>query len=141
MSQSMTPPSSVSFSAMGPVLKLSVAISALMTIACSSATYVDEDLPAVMPSLDDSAVVADCPSVCEASKDCPGASPTPSTVGCERYCEDLAEYNELSNCSSEFDALLVCHANATDICGSCNLEKGAWVQCTAAGPQASPPGE
>jgi hypothetical protein len=120
-------------------VKLSIAICALALTACSSASYGGDDTSSAPTSAVDAPLDADCPSICEATKDCPDANPTPEMTDCEAYCADLADYNELSNCTNVFDDMLDCHAEVTDICGACNAEKGEWMQCVNAGPNGSDP--
>ena len=60
-----------------------------------------------------------CTSLCERAQDCPGVE-TP--VDCAGYCDDLETEARRAGCGDEFDGLLRCASDSSDVCSSTGEE-------------------
>lgn len=77
---------------------------------------------------------ADCESLCEDAKECPGVD---TSDDCAKQCQDLEADVETAGCSSEYDDYLSCFAD-TDICSEteaqdkCTEEMTKFASCVLA---------
>ena len=62
---------------------------------------------------------ADCESLCEDSKECPGAD---QSADCAKECAEMEQDVEAFGCTSEYDDFLSCSGD-TDICSETEAEE------------------
>ena len=76
---------------------------------------------------------ADCASLCEDRKQCPGASPDERARDCDTSCQTDKAREDRFGCSSQNDDLVSCLGGLDDLCDpppdACSAELAKLYQC------------
>lgn len=74
---------------------------------------------------------SDCETVCEESRECPGADDFFEGVDCGDLCDLAEDFADAQGCLEEFEELNACGAAADDVCTStdCQAEAQAYSEC------------
>lgn len=71
-----------------------------------------------------------CKSTCEATNACPGVQQT----DCAKACGAFTTANEITGCTSEYEAFMSCGSEVPDACkvtgDECSAELAAYEKCT-----------
>ena len=71
-------------------------------------------------------VVAACVEQCDAAGDCPGG-----TGNCLDTCESDRAFAKEIDCSAEYEAIIACNGELTDVCdvAACDTELSVYLTC------------